>query len=150
MQIFYLIVLVISLGFLVTKNQGTPLRQIRQAIRKSKYKEYEDYILNQMRLESGYLTNTLSKPPIYNPFSMGVPRIRKSIRIGEYSNPKIDDGMEFSVYENYTQATDDFIIYLDSIRMPLGLDCQGYNAYIDSKGYAVDNRYLEKLNNMCK
>ena len=150
MQIFYPIVLAISLLFLVTRGQGNPLRQIRQAIQRSKYKEYEDYIISQMNLESGYLTNTLSKKPIYNPFSMGVPRIRKSLRIGEYANPNIDGGMDFSVYKNYTEATEDFIIYLDSIRMPLGLDCKEYNKYISSKGFALDPRYEEKLNNMCK
>jgi len=41
-------------------------------------------------------------------------------------------------------------LYLDYVRIPLGLDCQGYNAFIVSKGYAIDPLYEEKLNAMCK
>ena len=103
-----------------------------------------------MNLESGYLTNTLSNPPIYNPFSMGVARIRPTTAIDSYSNPNIDGGMDFSVFTDYTSAAEDFILYLNYINMPQGLDCQGYNAYIVSRGYAVDPEYEVKLNAMCK
>ena len=85
-----------------------------------------------MNLESGYLTNTLSQPPIYNPFSMGAVSIRKTTQIDTYSNPNIDEGMPFGVYEDYASATQDFIYYLDNIRMPMDLTCQEYNAYINS------------------
>jgi flagellum-specific peptidoglycan hydrolase FlgJ len=61
-----------------------------------------------------------------------------------------DGGMPFSVYTDYTSATEDFILYLNYINMPQGLDCQGYNAYIVSRGYAVDPEYEVKLNAMCK
>lgn len=103
-----------------------------------------------MNLESGYLTNTLSQPPIYNPFSMGRVRIRPTTQIDYYSNPNIDGGQDFGVYEDYVAAAQDFILYLQYIRMPQGLTCKEYNAYINSKNYAVDPRYEEKLNAMCK
>ena len=144
------IVLAIFLLFLNRKSNLGALGQIKKVIRESAYAPYEQYIINQMNLESGYLTNTLSNPPIYNPFSMGVARIRPTTAIDSYSNPNIDGGMPFSVYTDYTSATEDFILYLNYIRMPLGLDCQGYNAYIVSKGYAADPEYQVKLNAMCK
>ena len=144
------IVLAIFLLFLNRKSSMGALGQIRKVIRESAYAPYEQYIINQMNLESGYLTNTLSNPPIYNPFSMGVARVRPTTAIDSYSNPNIDGGMPFSVYTDYTSATEDFILYLNYINMPQGLDCQGYNEYIVSKNYATDPRYLEKLNAMCK
>ena len=147
-----ILVSVLAIYLILTKTRvnSTPLSQIKAVIRQSEYAPYEKYIINQMNLESGYLTNTLSQPPIYNPFSMGVPRIRRSTRIDEYSNPNIDGGMPFSVYSDYASATEDFLIYLKYIRMPQGLSCQEYNAYISSKGYAATPDYEERLNNMCK
>ncbi len=103
-----------------------------------------------MNLESGYITNTLSQPPLYNIFSMSTVRIRPTTQIDSYSNPAIDGGQSFGVYESYASATEDFILYLDYVKIPQGLDCQGYNAFIVSKGYAVDPLYKEKLNAMCK
>ena len=150
MQIGLVILLGIFLLFRNMRINASPLSQIRTVIRASKYAPYEKYIINQMNLESGYLTNTLSQPPIYNPFSMGAVSIRKTTQIDTYSNPNIDEGMPFGVYEDYASATQDFIYYLDNIRMPMDLTCQEYNAYINSKGYAVDPRYEEKLNNMCR
>ena len=129
---------------------ASPLSQIKTVIRASEYAPYEQYIINQMNLESGYLTNTLSQPPIYNPFSMGRVRIRPTTQIDYYSNPNIDGGQDFGVYEDYVAAAQDFILYLEYIRMPQGLTCKEYNAYINSKNYAVDPRYEEKLNSMCK
>ena len=127
-----------------------PLQQIKQVIRASEFASYEKFIINQMNLESGYLTNTLSKKPIYNPFSMSAVRIRPTTQIDTYSNPNIDDGQLFGVYSSLASATEDFILYLRYIRMPQGLTCEQYNAYIVSKGYAVDPLYEEKLNFMCK
>jgi flagellum-specific peptidoglycan hydrolase FlgJ len=129
---------------------ASPLSQIKTVIRASEFAPYEQYIINQMNLESGYLTNTLSQPPIYNPFSMGRVRIRPTTQIDYYSNPNIDGGQDFGVYEDYVAAAQDFILYLQYIRMPQGLTCKQYNAYINSKNYAVDPRYEEKLNSMCK
>ena len=103
-----------------------------------------------MNLESGYITNTLSQPPLYNIFSMSTVRIRPTTQIDSYSNPQIDGGQSFGVYESYASATEDFILYLDYVKIPLDLDCQGYNAFIVGKGYAVDPLYEEKLNAMCK
>lgn len=147
------LILAIVFGiFLVLRNtriNASPEQQIRTIIKSSKYAPYEKFILNQAKLESGYFTNTLSKPPIYNPFSMGIPKKRKSNRIGEYSNPNIDDGQMFSVYNDYIDATNDFINYLDFIKIPLNLDCKEYNKFISSKGYAIDKLYEEKLNKMC-
>ena len=115
MQIGLVILLGIFLLFRNMRINATPLSQIRTVIRASQYAPYENYIINQMNLESGYLTNTLSQPPIYNPFSMGAVSIRKTTQIDTYSNPNIDDGMPFGVYEDYASATQDFIYYLDSI-----------------------------------
>lgn len=145
--------LVILLGmFLVylSTRKTEPLQKIKQVIRQSEYASYEKYIINQMNLESGYLTNTLSQKPIYNPFSMSAVRIRPTTQIDTYSNPNIDDGQLFGVYSSLASATEDFILYLRYIRMPQGLTCEEYNAYIVSKGYAVDPLYEEKLNFMCK
>ena len=149
MVVTFLSVLAIFLILTRTNLTRSPLAQIKAVIRQSEFAPYENYIINQMNLESGYLTNTLSQPPIYNPFSMGVPRIRRSTRIDEYINPNIDGGMPFSVYSDYASATEDFLIYLKYIRMPQGLTCQEYNQYIASKGYAVDPDYEKNLNTMC-
>lgn len=130
---------------------GTPEAQIKTVIKASEYANYEQYILNQARLESGYFTNTLSKPPINNPFSMSKVRIRPTTQEeGFYQNPQIDNNQKFGVYSDIASAASDFILYLRYIRMPQGLTCQEYNAYIVSKNYAVDPNYEEKLNNMCK
>jgi flagellum-specific peptidoglycan hydrolase FlgJ len=150
MPVGLVILLGIFLFFLSTRRRGEPLTEIRQVIRASEFASYEPYIINQMNLESGYLTNTLSQPPIYNPFAMGRVRIRPTTQIDYYSNPNIDGGQDFGVYTGYASATEDFILYLNYIRMPQGLTCQEYNEYIASKGYAVDPRYAEYLNNMCK
>ncbi len=151
MGIILAIVLGIFLIFRNTRINGSPLSQIRTVIRASKFQPYEKFIINQMNLESGYITNTLSQPPIYNIFSMSKVRVRPTTQLeGYYSNPNIDDGQRFGVYEDYVSATEDFLLYLDYIRIPKGLSCQEYNAFIESKGYAVDPNYKEKLNKMCK
>ena len=103
-----------------------------------------------MNLESGYITNTLSQPPLYNIFSMSAVRIRPTTQIDSYSNPQIDGGQSFGVYESYASATEDFILYLDYVRIPMGLDCRGYNKFISDRGYAVTPDYEERLNAMCK
>ena len=59
---------------------------------------------------------------------------------------KLNDDAEAGDKDN----TFPFILYLEYIRMPQGLTCKEYNAYIVSKGYAVDPLYEEKLNNMCR
>mgnify|MGYP000060256601 FL=1 len=150
MQIGLVILLGIFLLFRNMRINASPLSQIKTVIRASEYAPYEQYIINQMNLESGYLTNTLSQPPIYNPFSMGRVRIRPTTQIDYYSNPSIDGGQDFGVYEDYVASAQDFILYLKYIRMPQGLTCKQYNAYINNKNYAVDPRYEEKLNAMCK
>ena len=130
---------------------ATPLAQVKTVIRASEYESYEKFIINQMNLESGYLTNTLSQPPINNPFSMSKVKIRPTTQEeGFYQNPQIDNNQKFGVYSDIASAASDFILYLRYIRMPQGLTCQEYNAYIVSKNYAVDKHYEEKLNNMCK
>ena len=150
MGITLVTVLAIFLVFLNMRGNGNALSQVKQVIRKSRYAQYEAFIINQMNLESGYITNTLSQPPLYNIFSMSTVRIRPTTQIDSYSNPQIDGGQSFGVYESYASATEDFILYLDYVKIPLDLDCQGYNAFIVSKGYAVDPLYEEKLNAMCK
>ena len=150
MGITLVTVLAIFLVFLNMRGNGNALSQVKQVIRRSRYAPYEAFIINQMNLESGYITNTLSQPPLYNIFSMSTVRIRPTTQIDSYSNPQIDGGQSFGVYESYASATEDFILYLDYVNIPLGLDCQGYNAFIVRKGYAVDPFYEEKLNAMCK
>jgi len=148
------ITLAIVLGiFLIFRNMrinGSPLAQIKTVLRASEYAPYSQYIINQMNLESGYITNTLSQPPIYNIFSMSRVRVRPTTQIDWYSNPNIDGGQQFGVYEDYVSATEDFLLYLDWIRIPKGLTCQEYNSYIVSKGFAIDPDYEKKLNKMCK
>jgi hypothetical protein len=104
-----------------------------------------------MNLESGYLTNTLSQPPIYNPFSMSKVRIRPTTQLeGFYRNPRIDNNQKFGVYENYVGSAEDFILYLDYVKIPSGLDCQGYNKFIANQGYSVTSNYEQLLNTMCR
>ena len=146
----FISVLIIYLILTRVKVNSTPEAIVRQVVRQSKYEAYEQYIVNQANLESGYFTNTLSQPPINNPFSMSAVRIRPTTQIDTYSNPAIDGGQLFGVYEDIQSAAEDFILYLEYIRMPEGLTCKEYNAYIVSKGYAVDPLYEEKLNNMCR
>ena len=151
MVITLAIVLGIFLIFRNTRINGSPLAQIRTVIRASEYQPYEQYIINQMNLESGYITNTLSQAPIYNIFSMSKVRVRPTTQLeGYYSNPNIDGGQKFGVYSDYASATEDFLLYLDYVRIPKGLTCQEYNSFIVSKGYAVDPNYEEKLNTMCR
>jgi len=150
MGITLVTVLAIFLVFLNMRGNGNALSQVKQVIRRSKYAQYEPFIISQMNLESGYITNTLSQPPLYNIFSMSAVRIRPTTQIDVYSNPQIDNNQLFGVYSSYKSATEDFLMYLDYVRIPLGLDCKSYNAFIVSKGYAVDPLYEEKLNAMCK
>lgn len=151
MGIILAIVLGIFLIFRNTKINGSPKAQIRTVIRASKFAPYEKYIIAQMNLESGYITNTLSQPPIYNIFSMSKVRIRPTTQLeGYYSNPDIDGGQKFGVYSDYASATEDFLLYLDYVRIPNGLNCQEYNSFISNKGFAIDPRYEDKLNAMCK
>tara|TARA_R110000824_G_scaffold196142_1_gene379228 strand:+ start:170 stop:481 length:312 start_codon:yes stop_codon:yes gene_type:complete len=103
-----------------------------------------------MNLESGYVTNTLSQPPLYNVFSMSTVRRRPTTQIDSYSNPNIDGGQSFGVYENYTSAAEDFILYLNYMKIPLVLTCKGYNKWIAERGYAIDENYEYKLNIMCR
>ena len=149
------IILVTVLGIYLLSQfirvNATPLAQVKTVIRASEYANYEQFIINQMNLESGYLTNTLSQPPINNPFSMSKVRIRPTTQEeGYYSNPNIDNNQKFGVYSDIASAASDFILYLRYIRMPQGLTCQEYNRFIASKNYAVIDNYEELLNNMCK
>jgi len=147
-----LIVTSVLIIFLIlrTRVNASPLAQIKTVLRRSQYQEYTKFIINQMQLESGYLTNTLSSPPIYNAWSMSTVRIRPTTQISSYSNPDIDQGRSFGVYENYVGAAEDFVLYLDYVRIPSGLDCQGYNKFIANQGYSVTSNYEQLLNTMCR
>ena len=112
MGITLVTVLAIFLVFLNMRRNGNALSQVKQVIKRSKYAPYEAFIINQMNLESGYITNTLSQPPLYNIFSMSAVRIRPTTQIDSYSNPQIDGGQSFGVYESYASATEDFILSL--------------------------------------
>jgi len=149
MALTVLTVLIIYL-VLRTRINTSPLSQIKMVLRRSQYQPYTKFIVNQMQLESGYLTNTLSQAPIYNPWSMSTVRIRPTTQIDSYSNPNIDQGQSFGVYEDYIGATEDFILYLNYVRIPSGLDCQGYNKFIANQGYSVTGNYEQLLNTMCK
>jgi len=103
-----------------------------------------------MNLESAFISNTLSQKPIYNPFSMSKVRIRPTTQLeGFYRNPRIDNNQKFGVYADYVSAAEDFVLYLDYVRIPSGLDCRGYNKFIADNGYASDRNYETKLNQMC-
>ena len=147
-----LIVTIVLITYLVLKTRvnTSPTAQVRTVIRVSKYTQYEPYIINQMNLESGYVTNTLSQPPLFNVFSMSTVRRRPTTQIDSYENPNIDGGQSFGVYSGYRSAAEDFIMYLDYIKMPGGLTCKGYNKFVASKGYSITINYEELLNNMCK
>lgn len=149
MVVIVMSVLIIYL-LLRTKVNGSPTAQVRAVLRASRYSQYTEYIINQMNLESGYVTNTLSQPPLYNVFSMSTVRRRPTTQIDSYSNPNIDGGQSFGVYESYTSAAEDFILYLNYMKIPLVLTCKGYNKWIAERGYAIDENYEYKLNIMCR
>ena len=78
---------------------------------------------------------------------MGVPRKRKSVRIGEFLAP---NGENFSVYKNWTDSVKDYVIYLDYFKMPLNLNsCKAYVTKLQSQGYAEDPNYIKKVVKIC-
>lgn len=83
-SVIFLIGLVIAfLGFRTLK-KSTPRQTIARVLSKSKYKAYTCWITQQSVLETGNFKSKIFND-FNNGFGMGVPRIRKSLRIGNFS-----------------------------------------------------------------
>ena len=138
-----LIGLVIALlGFQASMNRN-PRRTISRIITKSKYKDYLPYILAQSKLETGNFTALEEK----NLFGMGVPSKRKSLRIGEYLAP---NGERFSVYKNWSDSVNDYLLYLEEFNVPTNLNtCRQYITVLKNNGYATDSAYIDKVVKIC-
>ena len=141
-----LIGLVIALlGFQTSMNRN-PRRTITRIISKSKYKDYLPYILAQSKLETGNFTSRLALDE-KNLFGMGVPSKRKSLRIGEYLAP---NGERFSVYKNWSDSVNDYLLYLEEFNFPTNLNtCRQFATALKKQGYATDPDYIEKIVKIC-
>lgn len=112
------------------------------AIIQRELKEYNglsEYVFAQSMLESAqYSSNVYNNT--FNPFGMGVPTKRTSIRIGEYNN--------FSKYDSFEQAIQDFREYLIYFNYPTSVkDITEYNNILVLKKYytASPLTYLKGL-----
>ena len=141
-----LIGLVIALLGFQTSIKRNPRRTITRIITKSKYKDYLPYILAQSKLETGNFTSRLALEE-KNLFGMGVPSKRKSLRIGEYLAP---NGERFSVYKNWSDSVNDYLLYLKEFNVPTNLNtCRQYITYLKNNGYATDPAYIDKVVKIC-
>lgn len=134
------------LGFRTLKTKKNPMTTIRRILSRTKYRDYIPYIIAQSKLETGNFTSRLALEE-KNLFGMGVPRKRKSLRIGEFLAP---NGENFSVYKSWTDSVKDYVIYLDYFKMPLNLNsCRAYVTKLQSQGYAEDPNYIKKVVKIC-
>ena len=138
-----LVILLVGSRTLTRKN---PKKTIERIIRKTKYKDYLPYILAQSKLETGNFTSRLALDE-KNLFGMGVPSKRKSLRIGEYLAP---NGERFSVYKNWSDSVNDYLLYLEEFNFPTNLNsCKAFAEKLKSQGYATDPDYVSKIVRIC-
>ena len=138
-----LVILLVGFQTLTKKN---PRRTIERIIKRSKYKDYLPYILAQSKLETGNFTSRLALDE-KNLFGMGVPSKRKSLRIGQYLAP---NGERFSVYRNWSDSVNDYLLYLEEFNFPTNLNsCKSFAEKLKSQGYATDRDYVSKIVRIC-
>jgi len=86
--------------------------------------------------ETGNFTSNLYRNA-NNLFGMGVPKVRRSTRSGEY---KTADGRVYSAYSSTKSSIDDFIIYLQSMNCPVSFSTvDNLIAWMKGKGYFEDS-----------
>ena len=145
--LLYSIGLVIAfLGFRTLK-KSNPRQTIARVLGKSKYKAYTCWITQQSVLETGNFSSKIFND-FNNGFGMGVPRIRKSLRIGDYS---ASNGERFSTYKNFEDSVADYLLYADYFNMPTNFNRpEQFVDFLVSKGYATDPDYGSKVLSLIK
>ena len=138
----YLIGLVIAfLGFR-TLRKKTPSQTIAKVLARSNYKDYTCWITQQSALETGYWKSKIFND-FNNGFGMGVPRIRESLRVGEYL---ANNGENFSTYKNFEDSVKDYVIWAEYFRMPTNFNRpEQFVEFLESKGFAEDKNYASKV-----
>ena len=145
--LWFLIGLVIAfLGFRTLK-KSSPRQTIAKVLAKSKYKAYTCWITQQSVLETGNFTSKIFND-FNNGFGMGVPRIRKSLRIGDYL---ASNGERFSTYKNFEDSVADYLLYAEYFNMPTNFNRpEQFVDFLVSKGYATDPDYGSKVLSLIK
>ena len=145
--LLFLIGLVIAfLGFRTLK-KSSPRQTIAKVLAKSKYKAYTCWITQQSVLETGNFTSKIFND-FNNGFGMGVPRIRKSLRIGDYL---ASNGERFSTYKNFEDSVADYLLYAEYFNMPTNFNRpEQFTQFLESKGYATDPDYASKVLSLIK
>ena len=145
--LLYSIGLVIAfLGFRTLK-KSNPRQTIARVLGKSKYKAYTCWITQQSVLETGNFSSKIFND-FNNGFGMGVPRIRKSLRIGDYL---ASNGERFSTYKNFEDSVADYLLYADYFNMPTNFNRpEQFVDFLVSKGYATDPDYGSKVLSLIK
>jgi len=145
--LLFLIGLVIAfLGFRTLK-KSNPRQTIARVLGKSKYKAYTCWITQQSVLETGNFTSKIFND-FNNGFGMGVPRIRKSLRIGDYL---ASNGERFSTYKNFEDSVADYLLYANYFNMPTNFNRpEQFVDFLVSKGYATDPDYGSKVLSLIK
>jgi len=146
-SLLFLIGLVIAyLGFRTLK-KSSPRQTIAKILAKTKYKAYTCWITQQSVLETGNFTSKIFNE-FNNGFGMGVPRIRKSLRIGDYL---ASNGERFSTYKNFEDSVKDYLLYADYFNMPTNFNRpEQFVDFLVSKGYATDPDYGSKVLGLIK
>lgn len=145
--LLFLIGLVIAfLGFRTLKKLS-PRQTIAKVLAKSKYKAYTCWITQQSVLETGNFKSKIFND-FNNGFGMGVPRIRKSLRIGDYL---ASNGERFSTYKNFEDSVADYLLYAEYFNMPTNFNRpEQFVDFLVSKGYATDLDYGSKVLSLIK
>ena len=137
---------IVFLGFRTLKKLS-PRQTIARVLAKSKYKAYTCWITQQSAHETGYWKSKIFND-FNNGFGMGVPRIRESLRIGNYL---ASNGENFSTYKNFEDSVKDYLLYAEYFNMPTNFNNpQQFVDFLESKGYAEDPNYSKKLLKLIK
>lgn len=143
---FLIGLVIVSLGFRTLK-RSSPRQTIKKVLSKSKYKAYTCWITQQSVLETGNFSSKIFKE-FNNGFGMGVPRIRKSLRIGNYL---ASNGENFSTYKNFEDSVSDYLLYAEYFKMPTNFNRpEQFVDFLVSKGYATDPAYRSKVLSLIK
>tara|TARA_B100000427_G_C15512904_1_gene596957 strand:+ start:2462 stop:2851 length:390 start_codon:yes stop_codon:yes gene_type:complete len=119
---------------------------IRSVVNSSDYKGYVNFIVCQSKHETGNFKSFLAKEK-NNLFGMGVPKKRKSNRIGKY---EASNGEIFSVYETKADSVNDYLTWLNYTKFPKDLNSIVLFAKeLQKRNYATDKNYESKLINIC-
>ena len=145
--VLFLIGLVIAFLSFRTLRKSNPKQTITRVLRGTKYEPYTCWIIQQSAHETGYWKSKIFND-FNNGFGMGVPRIRKSLRIDKYL---ASNGEVFSVYRNFEDSVKDHLLYAEYFNMPTNFNNpQQFVNFLESKGYAEDPDYAKKVLSLIK